>query len=156
MYVFEAYKSKNNGVKKIKNLSRIFPDKHTKKYLQRKSRNWVSKLNSRLSFYYRLPAVEKCLDKSRDMYICFRYIQILSTLKNCCYITDQEYALYIYIIIFIYIYIYIIIYIYIYIYIRICINIYVYTRLINIYRYYICMYVYVYNIYIYIIYVINI
>ena len=29
--------SKNNGVKKMKNLSRVFLDKHTKKYLKRLS-----------------------------------------------------------------------------------------------------------------------
>ena len=64
MYAFEAYKSKNNNVKEKKNLSRVFLGKHTKKILEETWRNWVSKLNSRLSFYYCLPAVEKCLDKS--------------------------------------------------------------------------------------------
>ena len=52
--------SKKSGVKKMKNLSRVFLDKHSKK-----KNTWkVSELNSRLSFYYHLPAVEKCLDKS--------------------------------------------------------------------------------------------
>ena len=51
--------------KRIKNLSRVFLDKHKKK-LEETWKNWVSKLNSRLSFYNRLPAVEKCLNKSID------------------------------------------------------------------------------------------
>ena len=38
-----------------------------KRKLEETWRDWVSKLNSRLSFYYHLPAVEKCLDKSLDM-----------------------------------------------------------------------------------------
>ena len=77
------------------------------------------------------------------MYTCFPHIQILSTLKNCCYIKDQKSMHYIYIQ-------HIITYINIDRYIDI--NIYIYIRLINICRYYICMYVYVYNIYIYYIY----
>ena len=64
MYIFQAYKSKNNNVKEQKNLSRVFLGTHTKKILEETWRNWVSKLNSRLSFYYCLPAVKKCLDKS--------------------------------------------------------------------------------------------
>ena len=50
--------------KRIKNVSRVFQDKHTQIYLKRLKRDWVSKLNSRLSFYYHLPAAEKRLDKS--------------------------------------------------------------------------------------------
>ena len=45
----------------MKNLSRAFLDKHSKKILEETWRDWVSKLNP--SFYYCLPAVEKCLDK---------------------------------------------------------------------------------------------
>ena len=48
----------------MKNLSRVFLDKHTKKLLEEIWRDWVSKLNSRLNFYYLLLAVGKCLDKS--------------------------------------------------------------------------------------------
>ena len=40
----------------MKNLSRVFPDRHSKENTWRDLK--------RLSFYYRLPAVEKCLDKS--------------------------------------------------------------------------------------------
>ena len=48
----------------MKNLSRVFPDQNIKKILEETWRDWVSKLNSRLSFYCCLLAVEKCLDKS--------------------------------------------------------------------------------------------
>ena len=64
LYVFEAYKRKKQYCKGRKNLSRVFLDKHTKKILAETWREWVSKLNSRLSFYHHLPAVEKCLYKS--------------------------------------------------------------------------------------------
>ena len=54
----------------MKNLSRVFLDRHSKKkkkILEETWRDWVLKFNSRLSFYYRLPAVEKCLDKSQGL-----------------------------------------------------------------------------------------
>ena len=41
-------------------------------------RNWVSKLNSRLSFFKRIPAVEKCLDKSLIYSIPYQYSYVLS------------------------------------------------------------------------------
>ena len=41
-----------------------------KKYmLEQTWRDWVPKLNSRLSFYYRLAAIEKCLGKAWYKYI---------------------------------------------------------------------------------------
>ena len=51
--------------KQIKSMSRVFLARQTNIYkkILETWRNWVSKLNSRLSFYNRLPAVEKCLDK---------------------------------------------------------------------------------------------
>ena len=50
--------------KRMKNLSRVFPRQTFKKKKNRFEEtwgDWVLKFNSRLSFYYRLPAVEKCL-----------------------------------------------------------------------------------------------
>ena len=48
----------------MKNLSGFPRQTFQKKILEETWRDWVLKLNSRLSFYYHLPAVEKCLDKS--------------------------------------------------------------------------------------------
>ena len=81
------------------------------------------------------------------MYTCFLHIQILSTLKNCCQITDKNicityiyiYALHIYIYIYIcnYIYIYIYIYIYTYTYKYICL--YMFNKYIQILSLYVCL-----------------
>ena len=57
--------------KRIKNQSRVFLDKYTKK-------RWVSKLHSRLSFYNRMPVVEKCFDKNLIYSILYQYSYVLS------------------------------------------------------------------------------